>query len=403
MTAPAHRKPLRYRLINRLGSGLRRLGLPLARLDPSDLMKAVVSQTGLTDFGDGQFREGLDVLLRSAEQDGRLHFVGRMALQGLVVTALQNRLLIEQAKKQDPLLTTGPLRPPIIVMGLPRSGTTFLHRLLAEDLAGRAVPAWELLRPVRPEGTDRRRARAARQMRLIHAFAPWADRIHETHPDAPEECMVLMASTFESVIYWAVAPVFEYLRWLMTRDGRRAYGEYRILLRLLATTAPGRRLVLKSPSHTATLAALCQAIPDAMIVQCHRDPVRAAVSMNSLFRAAHGILSDDVDLHRMAAANVDLLAHTLERNLADRAACADRVVDVDYRELTERPVDVVRGIYERFDLDWSARLEERLRSHVASHPQGKHGAHRYRAADFGLSEADLAARFATYRERFGFA
>jgi LPS sulfotransferase NodH len=403
MDAPTHRKPLPYRLVDRIGSTLRALGVPIAQLDERSLLAAARRKTGLSDYGDPGFREGLSELLQSARQDAELHFIGRLAMQGLVLTALTNRLQLEQARNSDPGLATRPLRPPIIVMGLPRSGTTLLHRLLAEDPEGRAVPAWELLRPVRPRGRDRRRAQAARQMRIIHDVAPWADRIHETHPDAPEECMLLMTSSFESILFWAVAPVYGYLDWLLRQDPTRAYSEYRTQLQILTQAVPHQRLVLKSPSHTAHLAALCETVPEARIIQCHRDPVQAVVSMNSLFRAAHGILSDHVDLHRMAQANVELLAATSERNLRDREHCADRVHDVDYRELVAHPMDVVRAVYERFDLPWTDTLAGQLQRYVDDHPKGKHGAHRYHAEDFGLSEPELADRFGAYRKQFGLA
>jgi hypothetical protein len=402
LSAPAHRKPLAYRLVERIGSALRSAGLPLAELDEQRLVDGATRKAGLDDFGDAGFRDGLRELLRSAREDARLHFIGRMAVQGVVLTALSNRLLLAREQRRDPELGTRALDRPLIVLGLPRSGTTLLHRLLAEDPQGRAVPAWELLRPVAPGGRDRRRALAARQMKLIHAYAPWADRIHATHPDAPEECMVLLASTFESALYWAIAPVYGYLDWLLATDPHRAYAEYRAALQILARVAPDRRLVLKSPSHTAHLATLCETLPEALLVQCHRDPLESVVSVSSLFRAAHGILSDDLDVPRTARVNLELLGTTAEQNLVDRRTWGDRVYDVDYRDLVADPIGVVRGVYQRFELEWSDALDQRLRRYMARNPRGKHGAHRYRAEDFGLSERLIADRFTDYRRQFGF-
>src|SRR5215207_8012922 len=151
--------PLRFRVLNTVGKHLGAVRLPFFALDEEVLVEAAVKATGLTEFGDGYHREGLLRLLESVENDAALHLSGQVAYREVIVGSLINRLLLTEAYKQTPEIFRKPLKSPIIVLGLPRSGTAFLHRLLAMDPAHRAVPWWELARPLpdSDEQSDRRR------------------------------------------------------------------------------------------------------------------------------------------------------------------------------------------------------------------------------------------------------
>ena len=158
--------PLRFRLLNSAGKTLRAAKMPFARFDKEGVRRAAVKETHLTDFGDPYHREGLLRLLESAEEDAGLHLVGRLAFREVIVNSLANRLLLVEARKRAPEVFERPLVPPIVVLGIPRSGTTFLHRLLALDPANRGVPLWDLVRPLPPTdgGPDRRRHIVARRL-----------------------------------------------------------------------------------------------------------------------------------------------------------------------------------------------------------------------------------------------
>jgi hypothetical protein len=215
--------------------------------------------------------------------------------------------------------------------------------------------------------------------------------------------MWLLAATFVSPVFWAVAPVYGYLDWYKSQDRLKAYKEYRWLLQILQAVDPTRRLALKAPAHTGALSVLLKTIPGALLVQAHRHPVEACNSLNSLFYSVHAMATKRVDARRMAEANVSLQEHEIALNLATRDAHPGRVFDVHYDRLVADPIGTVRGIYDHYGLAWSDTLEERLGSYVQKNPKGSHGPHQYTSVEFGQTDEAIAKRFATYCERFGFA
>jgi hypothetical protein len=399
--------PFRFQLLNLAGQLLRATNVPIGRFDEETVHRAAMKEADSTDFGDPYYREGLARLLRSAEHDAELHFVGRLAYREFIVGILANRLLLTEARKRTPEVFQRPLVPPIIVLGLPRSGTTFLHRMLASDPAHRAIPLWELVRPLPGGGSsggpDRRREIVQQKLESRQTLAPDLDRKHYTRVDTPEECIWLLAATFVSPIFWVLAPVYGYLEWYKDQNRLQAYQEYRLLLQVLQAGDPTRRLALKAPAHTGALDALLKTIPDALLIQTHRNPVEASNSLNSLFYSLHSAVTERVDAPRMAQALLSLQQHEIERNLAARDGHPGAVFDVYYDQLVADPIGTVRGVYDHFGLAWSEAYEEQLVTYLRKNPKGKYGPHRYASVDFGQSDKAIAERFAAYSERFGFA
>jgi hypothetical protein len=396
--------PLRLRLLNTVGKPLGAARLPVARLDEETLVKAAVKETGLTDFGSSYYREGLLRLLESLEDDAALHFAGRVANREVIVGSLINRLLLTEACKRTPAVFRRPLKPPIIVLGLPRSGTTFLHRLLAMDPVHRAVPWWELARPLpdahSDEQSDRRRQVLQRKLHRRQKAMPEYDRKHYTRVDTPEECIWLLANTFLSPLFWAFAPVYGYLDWYKNQDRLQAYYEYRLLLQVLQAADPTRRLALKSSTHTGAVETLLQTVPGALLIQTHRNPAEATVSLASLFYSAHNRTTERLDVRRMTEAILSFHEHQIARNLATRDTHPGALFDVYYDRLVADPIGTVRDIYDHYDLAWSEEFAERLNYYVQQNPRGKHGAHRYAPEDFGQRKEAISERFAAYIERF---
>jgi Sulfotransferase family len=396
--------PLRLRLLNAVGKHLGAARLPVASLDEETLVQAAVKETGLTDFGSSYYREGLLRLLESLEGDAALHFAGRVAIREVIVGSLINRLLLTEACKRTPAVFRRQLKRPIIILGLPRSGTTFLHRLLAMDPMHRAVPWWELARPVpdahSDEQSDRRRQVLQRKLHRRQRAIPDYDRKHYTRVDTPEECIWLLANTFLSPLFWAFAPVYGYLDWYKNRDRLQAYSEYRLLLQVLQAADPTRRLVLKSSTHTGAVEALLQTVPGALLIQTHRNPAEATVSLASLFYSAHNRMTERLDVRRMIEAILSFHEHQIARNLATRNTHPGALFDVYYDRLVADPIGTVRDIYDHYDLAWSDEFAEQLNSYVQQNPRGKHGAHRYAPEDFGQTGEAISERFAAYIERF---
>jgi hypothetical protein len=396
--------PLRLRVLNTVGKHLGAARLPVATLDEEALVQAAVKATGLTEFGNGYHREGLLRLLDSVENDAALHLSGQLAYREAIVGSLINRLLLTEAGKQRPEIFRNPLKSPIIVLGLPRSGTTFLHRLLALDPAHRAVPWWELARPVPgpdyDEWSDRRRQVFQKKLRRFQKMVPDLDSKHYTRVDTPEECTWLLASTFLSPLFWGFGPVYGYLEWYKNQDRLQAYYEYRLLLQVLQAVDPARRLTLKAPTHTGAIEALLQTVPGALLIQTHRNPAETSASLSSLFYSLHSLTTERLDVRRMTEAILSLQEHQIERNLAARDTHPGVLFDVYYDRLIADPIGTVRDIYDHYDLAWSEEFAERLNCYVKQNPRGKHGAHLYAPEDFGQTGEAISERFAAYIERF---
>jgi hypothetical protein len=395
---------LRLQVINTVGKHLGAARLPVLSLREEALVQAAVKETGLSDFGDSYYRESLLRLLESAENDAALHLSGQVALREVIVGCLINRLLLTEACKQTPETFRKPLKSPIIVLGLPRSGTTFLHRLLAMDPAHRAVPWWELARPL-PDAdsdkqSDRRRQVFQKKLDRRQKLAPDFDRKHYTRVDTPEECIWLLANTFLSPLFWAFAPVYGYLDWYKNQDRLQAYYEYRLLLQVLQEADPKRRLALKSSTHTGAVETLLQTVPSALLIQTHRNPVETSASLISLFYSVHSRMTERLDVRRMTEAILSFHEHQIARNLAARDAHPGALFDVYYDRLVADPIGTVRDIYNHYDLAWSEEFAERLNEYLQLNPNGKHGAHRYAPETFGQTGEAISERFASYIERF---
>ena len=379
---------------------MNKAGLLKLPLDPEFLKRKAKRWTGLSDFGDDYFEEGLEVLCGSLEKDASLNFQGRLFATEHVVGALVTRLRRARLKKRAPQLFAMQLVPPIIVTGLPRSGTTMLHRLLSLAADARPLALWEVMLPLPGRGPDMRRAKIKTGVQIMKLFAPDMDKKHFTSADQPEECMFLLDSSFISPGFWTLSPVFGYMPWYLDQDHEYAYKIYREHLQLFQQAEKEKRLTLKAPSHMGHLETLCSVVPEAMVVQTHRDPVPVFSSVNSLFATMHGAKTDTVDRERMVALNSRLLEKMTEQNLEARSRLGDRVFDVYFSELLEDPAGAVRRIYDHFELELGSGHERRLREWMALNPRDRFGRHDYSAGLFGLKEEKIAASFKEYRERF---
>jgi hypothetical protein len=404
MLAKQSQLPFFAQLLNGIGKSLRALKIPLYELSADALCETAMKRLKLSDFGDPAFYEGMHCLLHSIDSDANLNLLGRMLIKKTMVALLQNRLLLTEDRKRRPEVYERPLIPPIIVTGLPRSGTTFLHRLLAEDSTHRAIPFWEAMHPLPDSDPDRRYETVKKLLDLRIRLAPELDRKHFIRADTPEECIFLMGMTFVTTMFWIGLPVFEYARWYNTAPRTQAYREYSWLLHVLQDASPTKRLALKAPPHMGALDALYEVVPNAMVVQLLRDPVRAVTSLNSLIYTSHSTLAEKLDVPRMAQTTLEMLEQDVKHNLAFRAAHPeDRICDIYYTDLVADPIATVQRIYAYFDMPWSEDNLRRLQAYISKNPKGRHGSHRYQAEDFGLTDAEIAERFRNYIDHFDLA
>jgi hypothetical protein len=399
--------PLRYKIVNTLGEVFVAARLPILSLDEQTVRDRAMKQAGLTDFGDPYYRNGLVRLLESAEKDANLHPMGRMVTNDLTTSYLVQRLRLVETRRREREIFQKPLIPPLIICGPARSGTTFLHNMLAQDPAHRALPQWLLLRPF-PEGPgndvdpDPRIALAERGIRFRQPLLPSLDSIHYTRADTYEECILALGLTFNSLIFYTLFPVYSYMEWyLHQEDVSLKYQEYRWLLQVFQSHEPEQRLTLKAPAHTGNLEALLQELPQALLIQTHRDPVACVSSTCSLLYTNHLGAANEIDIQRMADIALDGYEIWGKRNLAFREKNPGVVYDVFFDSLVTDPIGTVWGIYSHFGLPWTEAYESKLKEYIQRNKKDKHGKHRYTASDFGLTEDEIADRLKLYSEHFG--
>lgn len=401
---------LPIRLFNGAMRAAEALGRRPARFQDSfDSMLAAASKAagGATDLGAEDWRDGYDVLVRSYDEESRLNPFGRWMVTQQLTGLLRGRLECERWRREQPGLFAGDVTRPIFILGLPRTGTTALHSLVAQDPASQVLEYWLASspkpRPPREQwAADPRFKEAAQGLGLTYWLDPGLKAIHLLTADGPEECRLLLQHTFRDDSFECNSTLPSYSKWYAACDMRPAYRRHRDLLRLVGSPSPERRWVLKYPAHLRWLRALVDVYPDACIVQTHRDPARVLPSLCSLIAGWRGIYEDSPDRRAIAAWVVELWARTMEDAMeARRELGEERFFDVSFRETVGDPASAVGRVYAHFGIDYPDDTRDRLREWHRTHPQHKHGEHRYSAADFGLDTGAIRERFSAYIQRFG--
>ena len=379
--------------------------MALATLD--DLHASATKLTGLSDFGDLGYRAGLAVLLESYARDEQLTPLGVKVKRADLRGALVARLLSEAAWTQYPDSAGVAIERPVFVTGLPRTGTTALHRLLCADPAAQGLEQWlcEVPQPRPPRATWASNPifqRIQRGFEQFHAANPEFAGVHYVAADTVEECWQLLRQSVMSISYESLAHVPAYSAWLARQDWTPAYERHRRNLQLIGRNDAGKRWVLKNPSHLFALDALLAVYPDALIVQTHRDPRAAVASSCSLSALATRGHSTRFVGTTLGADQVDLLARGAALFATARARHDQgRFVDVQYEDLVRDPVGTVASVYAAFELPFTEQVRAAVVAEDAASRTGPRApSHRYALADFGLTGADVDARFADYRATY---
>ena len=396
-------QPAWVKLINATGAGLGRFGVRWPRLSPETLMASARRKAGLSNFGDGRFLEGLRVLVDAFNARRDVHAFGRIFFREYVTSLLVNRLEIRADLARHPEILDVPVDRPLFITGLPRSGTTFLHRLMSEDPAGRTLRFWESSKPSPPPEpatyrTDPRIARVQRQADLLYRLSPRLATAHDYDAQSPEEDNNFYAHDFRAGLLGFLFDVPDYVRWLHEDDLAGLYEYARRQMQHLSWKVRGDYWVLKAPAHIFSLPSLLAAFPDAAIIVAHRDPLQVIPSLCSLAAGVRSIQADRLDLRRLGAEFVEALAVGPERAIAARATLdPSRFFDVSYDKMVADPIATVRAASDHFGYDFTTEYESRARRYLLENPRHKHGAHRYRLEDFGLDAEAVNRHFAAYR------
>ncbi len=358
-------------------------------------------RSGLSDFGDTAFVDPLRRLLAACLDEASLSLVGRIATRWDVVRFLSNLLRFHDAEQRDPAIALQPIERPIFITGLPRSGTTFLHRLLMEDPDNRAPRVWQTIYPYPSgHGRDARPAQVARQLRAFERLAPEFRALHPLDATSPQECSEITAHVFRSLRFDTTYHIPAYRRWLDQTGHVPAYRFHRRFLQHLQHQAPGGRWVVKCPDHLFALDAIREVYPDARLVFVHRDPVKVLLSVAKLTEVVRRPFTRRLDRREIGAQESARWLEGTQRMIdVDR----DGVHHVHHTDLVADPVGTVTALYRQFGLAFPPTLEASIQRYVKQRPRGGYGPRDYRFEEHGLRADVEREKFRGYMRHFGVA
>ncbi len=380
------------------------------RFDPEALIDQARQWAGSDDFGtdldeNETWRDGLGRLSDGFVADARLNYLGVEIAALDLVRALKNRLQIVDWRKSHPEIAEQKIERPIFIVGQPRTGTTILFDLLAQDPSLRPPLTWEVDAPLpvpRPDTyeTDPRIAETQASLEMSEHIIPGFMSWHPMGAQVGQECVRITASQFCSMIFSVQYRLPSYYKWLLYEaDHRQAYRFHRIFLQHLQSGVSGQWL-LKSPAHLWTLDTLLETYPDAVIVQTHRDPLKVIASVSALTNHLRRMASDQTSIADCAVQSCEEIVVGLQRGMTLRDSLPPgQVIDVQFADFMRDPFATIRSLYGRLDRELTPAAEQRMREHLAAHP-GDGGGGRYCWADTGLDAEQLREQVAGYQERY---
>jgi len=382
--------------------------------EPDDLLQAASHENGgLTDFGDDTYAEPLAVAARSLDREARLSATGRMILRQRLIGYLSQRLLLEEWIRRHPEIADEEISAPVVIVGLPRTGTTLLYRMLSVadgltaplhyEAASVAPPLdWDF----RVEG-DPRIAAADASIAAMNSAAPELLSIYPFESMAPEEDIFISGASFRTTSIQSAARVPEFEAWLADADRVPLYRYLRRSLQLLQWQRRRRqppalpaRWLLKTPDHIHGLDALAEVFPDVRVVQTHRDPMQTIPSICSFIRALHSISTDEVDVMGIGNAWSAMFARSMTRALRIRAAEPERFCDVWYDDTVKAPRRVAEEIFAFIEQPFPDSAWDEMQRWRDANQREARPSHQYSLEDFGLSKERIATEFSEYRDLY---
>jgi len=375
-------------------------------LTSDSLHAAAAAQTGLDDFGPDDYRERLDVLLDALRSAPNCTDWGRVITHTQLVQLLKNRLLLQRLLGIHPEIREIELAPPVIIAGLPRTGTTHLQNLLSASGLFRTLPYWESLEPFPlPVETgvvpDPRLVRCEAGIDFLHQTMPLFPLMHEMTTEHVHEEIQLLANDFSSMLFETLADVPDWRDYYLAHDQEPHYRHLRLQLQALQFLDGGKRWLLKSPQHLEQLPTLAAVFPGATVALTHRDPATVAVSMATMVAYSRRMTSDPVDAVGTGRYWSDRLATMLTTVVDDR----DRVgglscLDVRFDDFMADELDTAAQVIRLAGDTLTDLARDNMTAYLETHDRGRLGTIDYRADDLGLDLAELESRFAPYTERF---
>ncbi len=374
-------------------------------LSVDSLLKEAIEKTGFEDFGGDTFKEGLNILIHSCLNESQLNDFGYNFITNRITQFLINRLHTQDWIIRHSEILDEKIERPLFILGLPRTGSTFLQTLLSIDPANRALHHWEANEPCPPpelihSATDPRIHTMHKSTQMIELIKPELQAIYPIDTGGFAECQMLLANEFKSEVFnaWLWAPT--YIEWLLNCDMSSAYTYHKRLLQLLQWRLPNEGWILKAPMHLIGLNALLNQYPDAQIIFTHRDPLKVVTSFASLISAWNSLFSDKIDNKKIGGLH-QVWALSIEKAMKVRDQQESKIFyDLQFQDLIANPISSVKRIYEHFGRKVSAGHERRMQVWIRDNPKGKRGSHRYSVEKFGTDPTKIRKRFAIYQERF---
>jgi Sulfotransferase family len=379
---------------------------PDCLLDADALHAKASADTGLDDFGADDYRERLDVYLDALHEISDMHAPGIVNFFSQLVQWLKNRLLLSDLLSRHPEINDIELLPPVVIAGLPRTGTTHLHNLLAVGSTFRTVPYWESFEPfplpaevgIEP---DPRRVRVDVAVQFMNVVMPYFPLMHEMTTEHVHEEIQLLANDFSTMFMETLGHVPRWRDYYLAHDQTGSYEYLARQLKAMQFLRGGRRWLLKSPQHLEQLPVLDAVFPGVVVVCTHRDPVPVTLSMIAMLTYTARMHRSPVPVHDIAASWVDRLDLMLAALIRDRdAIAADRSIDVRFDDFMADELGVAERVYDVAGEPVTDEARSAITGYLAGHHRGRLGQVVTSAEMFGLDEADLRARFAPYVSRF---
>jgi hypothetical protein len=372
------------------------------------LHEIVAAEVGSDDFGPPDYLPGLTVLLQSMDYDPRFSETGRRVAWGMVVGVLRGRAQAIAAMKANPGFDANAVLAPVVITGVPRTGTTALHRLLAVDPRFQGLQTWLLDSPMpRPPmetwGAYPQYRKTVAALDTQYAAAPDAKAAHFRAAEEVHECCMVLRQSFVSNLWscgWSAAT---YDAWWQCQDEAAAYAHFAKCVQLIGMNDPGKRWLLKNPGHIEHLDLLFAVFPDARVIQTHRDPGKALPSLVSLLMNLNGLMEPERKEQRaqnLLRREVAKWAHAAGKAEGVKARHPGQVLDVVHADFHARPMATVEAIYRFIGMEIPEDTRAALVRRIDEKPELAHGVHRYAIADYGMSVEEARAPFGDYIERY---
>jgi len=377
-------------------------------LEPDAMMAEAVARSGLSSWGDAGFEERLDVLCDSLRQDAGLSPTGVATTFEMLVQTLVNRLRVEDLVAAHPEIERIPVERPIVICGLPRTGTTYLLNSLAADPALRHLPYWESLEPVPvpgeaagPDGADPRRARCAVGLDLINTALPEFVRMHEMTPDHAHEEIQLLAIDLSTMLFETTALVPSWREYYRASDQTPHYRYLKRTLQVLTFLRGGSRWVLKSPQHLEQLGPLRAVFPDATFVLTHRDPDQVATSLATMVAYSARLSVDRPDPVAYGRYWGERVTDLLGACLRDRDLLpAESTIDIPFDRFMDNGDATLADVYRLAGQPLDDVARRAMAGFQKAHPRGRHGTVVYDPGPLGLPTTARRDVLEAYRDRF---